>query len=98
MLAILFIFIYYLNFGKENLINSTSCFSIKSEDLCNQTMNCSWCQNAGWDTFSCYDTIDDCQCVKQVNYDDCIDLSQCHYCNLGAYGGRYCISKNVNCE
>jgi len=98
MLIVVFIFIFYLHLKAENTNNSTSCYSYKSELSCNEINYCSWCQNAGWDTFSCYDSIDDCDCVKQTNYDDCTNIDKCHYCNLGAYGGRYCISKNVNCE
>ncbi len=83
----------------RNKITGSICYNTKDKLSCNNNPNCSWCNDAGWDnSYSCYEKIDDCDCVKQVGYDDCVKLSKCHYCNFGAYGGRYCISKDVECS
>ncbi len=101
---ILFAFYFFTLVNAET--NSTvsfnttgsDCYNLNSKSSCTSQPGCSWCNDAGWDdVYSCYETVDDCDCVKQSGYDDCVQLSKCHYCNLGAYGGRYCISKDVEC-
>ena len=81
----------------QNKLETSECYNLKDEVSCDNNAKCAWCKNAGWNTYSCYEAIDNCDCVQQENYDDCIQIPNCHYCNLGAYGGRYCISKDVEC-
>jgi hypothetical protein len=84
----------------SDLVNklATSCYYLKPKSLCNNQPGCSWCNDASDnDSYSCYETVDDCDCINQSDYYDCVKLSKCHYCNFGEYGGRYCISKNVEC-
>lgn len=79
-------------------LKTSVCYDLKDETSCNKNNSCSWCNVAGYDdVYSCYDSIDDCDCVKQSDYDACVQLTKCHYCNLGAYAGRYCISNDVEC-
>ena len=83
----------YLNSNYSNV-----CYHLKDKMVCNNNQDCSWCRDAGYkDLYSCYNKIDDCDCISQVGYNDCVSLEKCHYCNLGPYAGRYCISRNVQC-
>ena len=78
---------------------ASNCYYLDSKSSCTNVTGCSWCNDVGYDkVYSCYETIDDCDCVKQSGYDDCVKISKCHYCNFGTYGGRYCISKDVECS
>jgi len=95
----IFLFLAFVGLVKSDISNITGvCYNLKDKDSCNNNQDCSWCRDAGYkDLYSCYNKIDDCDCVGQVRYNNCVGIDKCHYCNLGPYAGRYCISKNVQC-
>jgi hypothetical protein len=99
MHILLFIIYFFATVNAENNSRlNENCYYLNSKSSCIKQSGCSWCNDANHDnSYSCSKTIDDCECVNQIDYHDCVKLTKCRYCNFGEYGGKYCISKAAGC-
>ena len=73
--------------------NVSHCYHIETKASCGDYQECARCG----ELFRCIQAVDRCDCTKINDYNECLANYHCHYCNLGAYAGRYCISKEVAC-